>query len=72
MSINQNLSNQQDIVTISGLPEIKSIKIIGIGTSETSGVSIDISSDGTTLKSSHSISADISQPRYIAFGFYTT
>ena len=72
MPINQDISNQQDIVAIAMLPETKSIKIAGIGTSETSEVSIDIYTNSNTIKSSHSIDKSVSQPRYIAIGFYTT
>lgn len=69
--INQNVSNQSNIVTIAGLPIVKSIDFFGIGTSETSNVSIDIGYSSNTLKSSHSKNVDVSQPRYFALGCYT-
>ena len=68
--INQDISNQQSIVAIGMLPETKYIRIMGIGNSETNDVSIDINSNDIVLKSSHSAIVDVSQPRYIAIGFY--
>lgn len=69
ISVNGTVSNQSNIVTLAGIPSGATVVIRGIGTSETSNVSIDIMGD-PTLKSSHSSNVSVSQPRYIAIGYY--
>ena len=65
-----SVNNQSPILGIGQLPGDATVKVIGIASCSTSGVSVDIKNDRYIVRSSHSQDRPISDPRYLGIALF--
>ena len=65
-----SVNNQSPILGIGQLPGDATVKVIGIASCSTSGVSVDIKNDRYIVRSSHSQDRSISDPRYLGIALF--
>lgn len=65
-----SVNNQSPILGIGQLPGDATVKVIGIASCSTSGVSVDIKNDRYIVRSSHSQDGPILDPRYLGIALF--